>query len=305
MAEYWFSQFNPAIFLSVSGEDAQGFLQSQCSQNIRKLDPGTMSYTLWLNRKGKILAGAWVLCESENLYYIYNAEGNSGALVEHMESYIIADDVMLEDLGARYAGFLMSRVVAEECGLDIPPSAGNRWTRIESDGIWVVASGRAETGACELLVEKASVASFVEKLKGVPGVTSVEEDWVKVESLKQGLVAIPGDMGDGDLPQEGPLEHAISYNKGCYLGQEVMARIHSMGTPRRSMRGLGFLDEVASGMELFHQGRKVGEVRSAVRDGELWLAWVMIQKSFQMGEVLTNNAGKELVYKEMEDDDGC
>jgi folate-binding protein YgfZ len=92
------------------------------------------------------------------------------------------------------------------------------------------------------------------------------------------LPAIPQDLGPGDLPNEGGLEEsAISYTKGCYLGQEIMARLKNTGKVRRRLhvvRGAGALPRPSA---LLYQGeKKIGEVRSSASKGDEFVALAML-----------------------------
>jgi folate-binding protein YgfZ len=92
------------------------------------------------------------------------------------------------------------------------------------------------------------------------------------------IPAVPADLGPGDLPNEGGLEAtALSYTKGCYLGQEVMARLKSMGQVRRHLlrvRGTGAVPSLPS--PLFHGERRVGELRSAAEDAEGFVGLALV-----------------------------
>jgi folate-binding protein YgfZ len=94
-----------------------------------------------------------------------------------------------------------------------------------------------------------------------------------------GIPAIPADLGSGDLPNEGALEDvALSYSKGCYLGQEVMARLKSMGQVRRRLwrvegRGSAGPSQPAA---VFAASRQVGELRSAVPVAGGWIGLAMV-----------------------------
>jgi hypothetical protein len=92
----------------------------------------------------------------------------------------------------------------------------------------------------------------------------------EAERIEAGIIRVPEDIGPGELPNEGGLEkEAISYSKGCYLGQETVARLRAMGQVRRSLyriRGRGDLPSSGS-VALFQSGRRVGELRSRAPDG--------------------------------------
>ena len=110
------------------------------------------------------------------------------------------------------------------------------------------------------------------------GGTALGAEDMERRRIAAGIPAVPKDIGPGDLPNEGGLEaEAISYTKGCYLGQEVMARLKSMGQVRRRLlkvRGTGEIPPRPA--SLFQGDRRVGELRSAVRDGAEWIGLAMV-----------------------------
>jgi folate-binding protein YgfZ len=117
-------------------------------------------------------------------------------------------------------------------------------------------------------------------LTGLRKAGAVERDVAAAEldRLRQGVPSVPADIGPRDLPNEGGLDEvAISYTKGCYLGQEVMARLKNLGQVRRRLhlvRGTGAPPVAGAAL---HQGeRKVGELRSSVTDGDGYLAMAML-----------------------------
>lgn len=107
--------------------------------------------------------------------------------------------------------------------------------------------------------------------------------------IEAGIPAVPRDIGAEDLPNEGGLERdAISYSKGCYLGQEVMARLKTMGQVRRRLmvvEGSGAVPEVLPA-EVFVDGKRVGAVRSAVRVGDGFVGLAMISLLAMTGRPL-------------------
>jgi tRNA-modifying protein YgfZ len=98
--------------------------------------------------------------------------------------------------------------------------------------------------------------------------------------LAAGVPAIPAEFGPSDLPQEAELEHtAISFTKGCYLGQEVMARLHAMGQVRRRLVRVGGVGAVpVAGAELQQNARRQGELRATAptADGQAWIGLALV-----------------------------
>ena len=269
-------EWRPACWLSISGEDAANFLQGQFSNELRGLPEGGAAYGLWLTLKGKVLADSFVVrrgaAGGAAAFWVGSYFSSSLVIRERLEAYVIADDVVIEDFTADWAGLAL---LGETLGaLPANPVGG-----AGGDGEGVMFPGRRGGQAS---VEWVFPVTQRAKVRAqVVGLSEVAAEDMARRRIAAGVPAVPTDIGPGDLPGEGGLEGAaISYTKGCYLGQEVMARLKSMGQVRRRLiRVTGPGDEVLGALPaaLFVGERKVGELRSAVRDGAGgWIGLAMV-----------------------------
>lgn len=260
----WSGRFRPAACLHVTGEDALSFLQGQFTQELRSSAPAPAAYGLWLNQKGKVLADSFILREATDSVWIISFSSSAAVIRERLEAYVIADDVTLEDVTAEWAGLAVGGPEAEA------------WLTREAGG--VPAEGafiREEGGGFVFRGHRGPGVSF-EWLRplsapAVPaGLAEVSADDLERMRIAAGIPRVPSDIGVGDLPNEGGLDAvAISYTKGCYLGQEVMARLKAMGTVRRRLvrvRAAGHAPPSVP-CALLQGEKRAGELRSAVADG--------------------------------------
>ena len=256
-----FCRYQPAAVLRVSGEDALSFLQGQFTQELKTVGVGGAAYGLWLNQKGRVLADSFVSRAAEGVWWVISYFSPAVVIRERLESYLIADDVVIEDETEAWEGVV---VAGEGAGEWVAKAAGLTWR-----------GRRAEDVTWEWLRPKGAelaVGEFEEVSAGEL------ERW----RIEAGIPAVPRDVGPEDLPNEAGLEDvAISYTKGCYLGQEVMARLKAMGRVRRRLlrvRGAVGVEMPVVPVELFFGDKRVGQVRSAVKMGEGWrgLAMVML-----------------------------
>jgi folate-binding protein YgfZ len=259
-----FHGWRPAAWLRVTGEDAATFLQGQFTNELRGLPAGGAVYGLWLTLKGKVLADSFVVRGAEPAEFWVGSYFSAAAVIrERLEAFIIADDVVVEDVTAEWAGVtLLGEGVAAAMAAAAATAGGAR-------GGVVFRGRRGKEEAVEWVFPVAESAAVQAQIAGG---RELEGEEMARRRIAAGVPAVPVDIGPGDLPGEGGLEHdAISYTKGCYLGQEVMARLKSMGQVRRRlMRVAVRAGGAAPGSlpaALFAGGRKVGEVRSAVSDG--------------------------------------
>lgn len=274
----------PKAWLRVTGEDAATFLQGQCTQDVQKMKTGEARWAVWLTTKGRVLGESLVLRGENGAWWLWSAHTDGVALRARLEDFIIADDVLVEDLGDGADGWEQVTLAGERA---------EAWLRAALHGIEPPAEGGwVELRGGVLLAGRRGLARVWDWVRPKAGADA--SDWAAAElgelsgdaltraRLAAGVPAIPTEFGPADLPQEAGLETvAISFNKGCYLGQEVMARLHAMGQVRRRlMRATGAGAAPVAGASLLVEaaaGKRVGEIRAAIDDGHGgWLGLAMV-----------------------------
>ncbi len=280
----------PEAWLRVIGPDAADFLQGQCTQDLRGLKVGQTAWALWLSIKGRVQAESLVLRGGDDVWWLWSAHSEGAALAARLEEFIIADDVTVENVGGvaeagggweqiTLAGEATEAWLRERREGVAPPAAGS-WVEFGGGLLFAGRRGREKIWEWMRSPGGAGAADASEALSAELGELR-EEDLVRGR-IAAGVPAIPGEFGAQDLPQEAGLEEvAISFTKGCYLGQEVMARLHAMGRVRRRLlRVAGEGGAPASGAGIFADGasgKAVGELRAAVDDGRGgWIGLAMV-----------------------------
>jgi folate-binding protein YgfZ len=269
------SAYRPNALLRATGEDAFGFLQGQFTNELRQ-PAGSATYGLWLNQKGKVLADSQVLKISEKEFLVISVLSTAAVIRQRLEDYIVADDVALADETGGVSGLLLegggsSEALKQLLG-EIPAAArfvrsdelvAFRGQRVPGENFEVIGPGQAIDAVRRKLLEQ-----------GWAETDSAEVEFARISA---GIPAVPSDLGLGDLPNEGGLEEtALSYTKGCYLGQEVMARLKNLGQVRRRLlvvRGTG--NPPAPLAALYQAEKKVGEIRSVAGRGDDFVAFAM------------------------------
>jgi len=248
--------WQPAAWLRVSGGDAATFLQGQFTNELRDLATGGAVYGLWLNVKGKVLADSFVLSGPlAGEFWVGSYFSPATAIRERLESFVIADEVVIEDVTSGWTGVALLGEGAT-AALAAERRAG-----------FVFRGRRAREESAEWIFPVAETNAVRTQLTGLRELDANEMTRRRIEA---GIPAVPADAGPGDLPNEGGLDvAAISYTKGCYLGQEVMARLKSLGQVRRRLLRVAGAGEPSQNLPaaLFAGERQMGELRSAARDG--------------------------------------
>jgi folate-binding protein YgfZ len=256
----------PAAWFKVYGEDTAEFLQGQFSNDLGQMVVGSSVYGLWLNHKGKVLADSSVLKTEEEVYQLFSYFSDPIILKQRLENYIIADDVEVLDQTEAMASVSLwgenVEIVLKDLELEIPNAES--FSKLE-DGVALMSRRSSQLGV-DLIVEKEAIPRLKERIKGMEasGLLAIADEGEAMrERIMSGIPAVPWDLGAGDLPQEGGLgESAVSYTKGCYLGQEVMARLRLMGKVRRTLVQIRSSESIASPCDLTVGDKVVGELRS-------------------------------------------
>jgi folate-binding protein YgfZ len=267
--------------LRVRGDDAASWLNGQITNQILLSKPGDAVYALVLDGRGKILSDVWVLRRDHDLLLLVPAEARD-VLVEHFEKYIVMEDVELH----REEHALVS--VQGPRAAEIVAHAG--LTGFPCD--------RLGLGGVDVLGEPGERGELLERLAGAAealGGGRVDEDGWELARLRQARPRWSVDFGHAHYPQEAGLSRlAVSFVKGCYLGQEVVCTLENRGQLSRRMVVLtGAADAAAPGEELSLDGKVVGQLTSRVEDpaGRLRGLGYAKRVAAQPGVVLTGPRG--------------
>jgi tRNA-modifying protein YgfZ len=258
----------------VTGEDRFRFLNGQLTNDILGLKPGSTRYACALTAKGKLCADLYVTSIAEALY-LDTALILKSSLLTRLERYLIADDVLIEDVTDEF-GLLhfLSRNVEERFkdgeGRERAFASFSKGSRL----VFESESNRFAIAGVDLWFPLSAKSSILETLKEAPLTSDVAENL----RIERGIAAWGNELSENVIPNEADLQdRAISYTKGCYLGQEVISRIKSIGHVNRRLRGL-----VPAGDIFPEQGDKlvadaqsmkvIGSITSVGRSGKSSLA---------------------------------
>ena len=262
--------------LLVTGEDASEFLQSQFSQDLRNFETGQCTYGLWLDVKGKVIADSWVLCEDIERFWIFSEHCSANTLQDKLERHIIADDVCIEVCPSAPACSVIG--VDATTLLEISPKHG---TFVRGQDCIIFCGRRSLVPSYEIVFEDTNAFDTFEEHMQTSGVVLPAKDfWIQQQRIAAGIPLVPQEIGTTDLPGEGGfIDDAVSLTKGCYLGQEVVARMHNLGKARRSLyrvQGSGKAPECPQVLST-ESGKVAGELRTAFNLADGWQGVALVK----------------------------
>jgi folate-binding protein YgfZ len=240
--------------ISIGGDDAHAWLQGQLTNQCEDVKPGESVYGFILSLKGRVMADAWAYFH-EGGVWLEVPEAGVDALMQRLDRYIIMEDVDLE----------------HQRDLRVVTAQGPRSEEVVA-GAWP--SDRLGAGGLAWLVDQADLAAELERASeraaAVGGGRMSEEAWRAVH-VALGRPRFGVDFGDWTYPQEtGLTAAAVSFNKGCYIGQETVVMLQNRGKApkllwRWSVEGSASLGPKTP---ITRGGAEVGEVTSStVVDG--------------------------------------
>jgi folate-binding protein YgfZ len=258
--------------ISVTGADRQTFLNNFCTNDVKRLVPGASCEAFFTNVKGKIVGHGVLNCRENEMVFI-GAPGQGLRLVEHLDRYVIREDVKLRDTTEERSYLLVAG------GPNGDSSRSLSWDIV----------GRRDSKLFELEAGEASeiIRGLVADRFVVAGPQAFEAARIEAGMPLDGV-----DFDEHNLPQEvGRDKQAVSFTKGCYLGQETVARIDALGHVNQRLVGVRFFgsDVPMRSAELMLQDRIAGVVTSAVFSPKLGapLALAMVRRE-------ANSLGKRL-----------
>jgi folate-binding protein YgfZ len=239
--------------LLVTGAGAAEFLQGQVTNDVEALAPGEGCYAAFLNAKGKLRADVRVLRLEEGFWL--DAEGYAKEVVEWvLDSFSVGLEVRREDLTAARA--LLSLIGPEaRSALDVAPPEAEHGHVHGEHGLYV---------ATDLGVDVICEASDADGVRAALGVEEVPHEVAEVLRVESGRPRLGLEMDGNTIPEEAALnERAVNFEKGCYVGQETVARLHYRGKPNRHLRGLRLSEPAERGAPIELGEKEVGRLGTA------------------------------------------
>jgi folate-binding protein YgfZ len=277
--------------VELSGAEAAEFLQGQVTNDVEALEPGAGCYAALLDHKGKIRTDMRVLRLAADRLLV-DAEPQSRALLLHVfETYSLGRQVSHKDLSADHTVLSLIGPAARD-RLDPAPGDAEHAHVLGPYGIAV-----ATDGGVDLICGERQAATARAEL-GVPVVSEAAAECVRIEAGRPRL----GFELDGVIPQEAELnDRAVSFTKGCYVGQETVARLFYKGKPNRHLRGLRLSAPATHGDPVLLGEREVGTIGSACvspAHGPIALALIRREAAPDQ-EVLVGEDGAKAVVTEL------
>jgi len=263
MKAAWFDVSNRGK-IRVLGEDNARLLHAMSTNDVKNLAEGAGLYAFFLTDKGRIIADAYVYRFADTLLLDTEPE-TATVLREHLDRYIIADDVTLEDETAIWAAIALegpnSFEAAAGLGLPIPATAFG--TALWQSGFVARVSVTGAPGL-RIFLPLAEVVSFTSRLQ-LAGIPQAQPDEVRVVRLEHGTPRFGEDISARYLAQETQIAHAVHSNKGCYLGQEIVERVRAQGQVHRLLAPVHIAGKQPAepGTKLLAGGNAVAEITSA------------------------------------------
>jgi len=260
--------------LCLLGADAQRFLNGQVTNNVKELQIGHGCYAALVSAKGRMESDLNIY-RLENEFLLDFEPGLSESVARRLEKFVIAEDVQAVDAAPRYGLLSVQGPKAEEVLGGLWPSLAVPQTPMavtKVDGpafgdIYLTCQSRVGSRGFDLFVPVAAMRDLAAQLRDRGGRLC---GWLALETarVEAGLPRFGADMDETTLAPEALDARAISYSKGCYIGQEVIARIRTYGQVAKALRGLRLGGEgkeaPAKGAKVFLGEKEVGVITSSV-----------------------------------------
>jgi len=272
-------------FLWITGRDAQAFLHRMSTQDLARLRPGQSACAAFLNAKGHLLAEGHVLAEEGGLLVALDPAAAAEARA-FLERYVIMDDVELADRSAELRALPL-------LGAEGVARLGGR-----AAGARAVPTGRRGAPCVELWLPPGEAAALRGSL-AAEGVPALDEEELEALRILGGQPRFGVDMGAARLPMEAGLTRAaISFTKGCYIGQEVVVRATVRGQLQRGLVQLRLPPGAGPGTPLAADGVEVGVVTSAADTPEGRVGLGTLRRAhWRPGERLAAAGGEAEVWR--------
>ncbi len=275
--------------LTLRGSETAEYLQGQLTNDIEALEPGQGCYAALLDRKGHIQGDMRVLRVKPDEVRLDLEPAALGTVRRHLDMYKIGREVeLVDETGSQTLISLIGPGSPGVCGVSPGGEHANTATRI--GGVDCLAVSTADDGVDLFCAATDANPLRVALLEA--GAVPVSEDAAEILRVEAGVPRFGPELGPQSMPAEaGIVERAVNFTKGCYIGQEPVARLHYRGRPNRHLRGLRLEAPADSGTPLHAGDREVGVVATSVVSPALGpIALAIVRKEAEPGTAVAVGA---------------
>ena len=287
--------------IRASGEDRQRLLHAICSNAVEGLAPGQGVDAFFLNAQGRIQSDSRIFVAEDHVLIDCEPQARQ-ALLDHINSYIIMDDVRLEDAAGSTAAIALEgprsdEIAGRALGEVLPPS--ERYAHCESGGIRLLRASLSGQPGLWLICSPGQKDELLQKLQTAGAAPGSDQDFrvVRVENRRP---RFGEDYSSANIPHETTLLNAVSFSKGCYLGQEIVERVRARGQVNKLLVSLEFETEQPpeagtpidyAGVDdagADHAGKEAGQLTSPIfspRRGKVLAFAILRREAAERGEV--------------------
>lgn len=291
------------FLISVSGPEAGDYLQGQLTNDSERLEPGTGCYAALLDRKGRV-QGDLRLLQVDPREFLLEAEAAPGEkLLRHLSMYKIGREVEVADRSDRHA--LLSLIGPRSRELTGAELLADEHDHAELELSGTACRAVATDLGIDLIADPDDLAAVRDAVLAA-GAEEVSPEAAEILRVESGRPRFGREMGPGTMPAEaGIVERAIDFEKGCYIGQEPVARLHYRGRPNRVLRGLQLAAPTAAETVIRNDERELGTVGTAVVSPALGpIALAVLRREAATGDKVKLDGGVEAEVVELPFCDG-
>jgi len=297
------------LVVRMVGDDRVSFLNGMCSNDVKQLAPGTLVQALLLTEHAHVVAELYVWAKREALLLETDRTLWPHARAQ-LEKCLVADDVEMEELAAMAVIDIEGPAAAQAVSAIGGESATALapWHHIASGNVDIASLPRFGRPAFTVMAEAEHAARFVAELNRAAAplrIREVSTDALDVLRIENGVPRIGVDTGEKTIALEARLQSAISFNKGCYVGQETIERATARGGLKKRLFGLRLqgarVPEPNAAVQL--DGKEVGHVTSAARSPRLGVLGLGIlhHSAWTIGTQVTINDSQGELKAEVSD----
>ena len=255
--------------IEVSGKEAVQFLNGLITNDVVKLESNRWMRAAFPNAQGRLLAVARVMRFDEKFLF-ETEEATHEKVFQNLFRFTFAGDFFVEDLSEKFSYFSVRGAMSSNVKYKIPTENETIGAVFGDESGFIIRSFRA--GGFDVFVPESSKEIFVNEL-GNSNAIEISDELYEILRIENGIPLYGVDMDETTIVSELGIDGLISYNKGCYIGQEIVARIHFRGHVAKQLTGLVFddvnavikpNDEIKSS-----EGKNAGRITSVTFSSEL------------------------------------